>query len=186
MKHVFCQIERMIVVFDIIAKVLFRKGMERGAKNLFCLMSRIHYFLRHAIYKTIEDTQSNFVKICYNNQEYDVQVIDDINMLDTLEFGRSINIRWIPGKSIAKLWPYANNKRIQKTVFICDVISILSLLAIIILLILNYKKITTGGIYAILGSVILMIIMSIIRKKLSIKTKTPDESNKLDTYFLSE
>ena len=176
----------MVVMIQLIAKFLCKKLMERGMKNLICIIHRIYYYLRHAISKTVEEIQSNHVKICYDNQEFDVRVIDDLGILDTLESGSPINLRWIPGKKRARVWPFVNDKQAQKTVFICDVISIISLLMIVFLIILVFKKHIIDASYALLGFIILMIIMSIIKRKLRVKIDNSVENNKLKSDLLHE
>lgn len=113
-------------------------------------------------------------RITDDNKAHSVTVYEFKNRLETVGKGSTVELLWIPDNSKAIPNYYKADEKSRKVVLICDVISVISLAIFIIGWIImgtamrrlasnsSNTALSAGCIY---GSVIIMIIASIVRKK---------------------
>lgn len=159
--------------------------------NIANWIRRIFYVLRHAIIvEAVCDTsdgsntytnESKVFRFTHEGQEITTTLTESDAILQKIEKGQTVRLFWIPGKKRAMLDPYKTDKESRSTLLICDIVSVLSVIVMIIGFVLissSTKRSNNASIMSsmllsmifVYSSILLMIIMSIIRKKLKDKT----------------
>ena len=143
---------------------------------------RVWYALHHAVEipgvcETLVTDENETVKtfsIDYNDVKSTVKVTGSGKQFAEIGKGETADLLWIPGKKAAMFSEYKADEKSRKTVLICDILSLTGLVLLIIGAVLMTQRnrsygqdtinlsVIMGMIY---GSIILMIVTSIIRKK---------------------
>ena len=109
----------------------------------------------------------------YEGQKYTVQASGLGKEYSDLTKGQEATLLWIPYSEKAEFSLYKTDEKSKKTLLLCDVLSLVGLVLFLIGFILlgsTIKKKANPELYAlvegvVVGSVVLMIVMSIIRKR---------------------
>ena len=163
-------------------------GIAIWFRNIINWFRRIWYALNHAVVISAVsemgtatrggnlDAEYDF-RFSYNGEEKNVKAIEPGRGSDSITSGNTVELFWIPGKKRAMITRYKTDEKSRRAVLICDVVSVIALIIMLVSFFsigsigsvsrngdsgANRMLLIMAGVY---GSILVMIIASIIRKK---------------------